>query len=113
MPLFTVEVIHRFDFTGFPAFPTDLLTATAAGVALNELKGTIMAAIDDLSREVAENQDATQSAITLLGNLKTKLDEAIASGDMGQVQALSDTLSNQTDSLAAAVAQNTPADPNA
>ena len=79
----------------------------------NQLENRIMAAIDDLKREVTENQDAVQSAIVLLGNLKTKLDEAIASGDMSQVQALSDTLSSNTDLLAQAVAANTPADPNA
>lgn len=70
-----------------------------------------MAAIDNLDAEVTENADATQSAIVLLGNLKTALDEAIASGDMGRVQALADRLSGQTDQLAAAVAANTPQAP--
>lgn len=104
MPFLTIEVIHRFILP-------DLATPAIMG-AINQTRSEIMAAIDELQREVRENQDATQSAITLLGNLKTKLDEAIASGDMSKVQELSDTLSANTDALAAAVAANTPADPN-
>lgn len=69
--------------------------------------------LDNLRQEVEENTSVQQSAITLLNTLKTKLDKAIASGDMTQVQALSDQLSGNTDALAAAVAANTPADPNA
>lgn len=69
--------------------------------------------LENLTQEVAENKDAVQSAITLLNDLKRRLDEAIASGDMAQVQALSDELSSNTDTLASAVAANTPADPNA
>lgn len=69
-----------------------------------------MAALDDLTREVAELTSTTDSAIALIEGLKTRLDDAIATGDMGEVQALSDSLSTQTDRLAAAVAANTPAE---
>lgn len=67
-------------------------------------------ALQNLQQEVAENKSATQSAITLLNGLKARLDEAIANGDMSQVQALSDELSANTDQLAAAVTANTPAE---
>lgn len=70
-----------------------------------------MAALDDLAREVAELTSTTDSAIALIEGLKAKLDAAIATGDMDEVQALSDSLSAQTDRLAAAVAANTPAEP--
>jgi len=69
----------------------------------------IMAAIDDLKANVDQNTSVVQSAITLLGNLKTALDAAIASGDMGQVQALSDQIGQNDSALAAAVNANTPA----
>jgi len=69
-----------------------------------------MAALDDLTREVAELTSTTDSAIALIEGLKTRLDDAIATGDMDEVQALSDSLSTQTDRLAAAVAANTPAE---
>lgn len=71
----------------------------------------IMAAIDDLTREVTESRTAVDSAVSLIEGLKARLDEAIASGDMAQVQTLSDELSNNTDRLAAAVAANTPQQP--
>lgn len=70
-----------------------------------------MAALDDLAREVAELTSTTDSAIALIEGLKAKLDDAIATGDMDEVQNLSDSLSAQTDRLAAAVAANTPAPP--
>lgn len=71
----------------------------------------IMAALDDLKANVAKNTDATAAAVTLLGNLKTALDAAIASGNMDQVQALSDAIGKNDDALAAAVTVNTPAAP--
>lgn len=69
--------------------------------------GKIMADLTTLETEVAENATVTESAITLLNGLKTALDEA--GTDPVKLKALSDSLSNQTDSLAAAVSANTPA----
>jgi hypothetical protein len=93
-------------------FQRDVLTRLGRLEALLTLtltKGDAMAGeLDDLQREVAENNDAVQSAITLLQGLKAKLDEAINSGDMTKVAALSAQLSAQTDALAAAVTANTP-----
>jgi hypothetical protein len=71
---------------------------------------TMAGELDNLRAEVAENGSAIDSAITLLNGLKTRLDEAIASNDMSQVQALSEELSAKTDSLAAAITANTPAE---
>ena len=72
----------------------------------------IMAAIDALRQEVQETRDVTQAAVTLLQGLKQRLDEAIASGNMGDVQALADDLDASNRALADAIAANTPADPN-
>lgn len=72
----------------------------------------IMSALDDLAAKVSANTDVVQSAITLLGTLKTELDAAIASApdDDGEaLQALSDKLGSDDSALAAAVAANTPA----
>lgn len=66
--------------------------------------------LDLLQQEVAENAQVVDSAVLLLTMLKQKLDDAIASGDMAQVAALAQELSNKTDALATAVAANTPAE---
>jgi len=68
---------------------------------------------DKLHADVSANTDAVQSAVTLLGGLKAQLDAAIASGDPAQLQALSDQLESNTQTLAAAVAANTAAAPAA
>jgi hypothetical protein len=67
--------------------------------------------IEILSARVEAIENAGDAAIALLNGLKAQLDEAIASGDMGAVQGLSDRLAAQTDELAAAVLANTPAAP--
>lgn len=63
-----------------------------------------------LEAEVAEDKTVKQSAITLLNGLKAALDEA--GTDPVKLKALSDSLSSETDSLAAAVVANTPAPAN-
>lgn len=62
-----------------------------------------------LQAGVAKNTDVIESAITLLGNIKSLLDAAIASGDPAALTALSTALGAEDDKLAAAVAANTPA----
>ncbi len=64
----------------------------------------------DLKTEVQENKDLVQSAKALLTGIKTKLDEAIASGNMSEVKALSDELAVSNDELSAAIVANTPAE---
>ena len=68
----------------------------------------IMTDLTQITAEVAEAQTAQQSAIVLLQSLKTKLDEA--GTDPVKLKELSDALSTSTDSLAAAVVANTPAE---
>lgn len=80
---------------------------------LSEQENVVAKAVEDLTREVSENGSAVDSAIVLLNDLKLRLDEAIANDDMEAVQNLSDLLSSKTDTLAAAVAANTPAAPPA
>jgi len=70
-----------------------------------------MTDLTTLTQEVQENQDAIASAVTLLNGLKAALDAA--GTDPAALQALSDSLSANTDALAAAVAANTPAAPAA
>lgn len=68
--------------------------------------------LDDLTKNVTAITNAAESAITLLGNIKTKLDEAIAAnnnGDATALQALSDTLGTETQHLTDAITANTPA----
>lgn len=69
--------------------------------------------LEDLKAAVARDTEVDQSAITLLNGLKAALDAAIASGDPAALQALSDQLGSNADSLAAAVTANTPAAPGA
>lgn len=98
-----IDIYHHF--VGIPPIPPG---PDIPGL-ISQLKEEIMAAIDNLETEVAENTDVTQSAIVLLGNLKTALDEAIASGNMTKVQELADKLDATSTALAQAVAANTPA----
>lgn len=70
--------------------------------------------VDALTAQVQENADAEQSAITLLGNLKTELDAAIASqptDDGAALQSLTTKLGTSQAALAAAIVANTPAAP--
>jgi|GEM_PF-5624033 len=79
---------------------------------LKYLKEIVMPAIDSLTANVAENTTVERSAVVLLGNLKSLLDQAIAGQDWSQVQALSDQLGSNNTELANAVAANTPAAPS-
>jgi hypothetical protein len=63
--------------------------------------------LENLKTEVAENKDVVASAVTLLRGLKQRLDDA--GTDEVKLKELSDSLSETTDGLAAAVAENTPA----
>lgn len=74
--------------------------------------------LDKLAQEVAEDTDAKNSAITLLNNLGTELkavkEELAAQGiDNARLNTLTDSISTNTDNLAAAVVANTPAAPEA
>jgi hypothetical protein len=66
--------------------------------------------LDTLISRVAEIETVGDSAIALLNDLKLKLDEALASGNTAELQALSDRLGAQTAELAAAITANTVAE---
>ena len=68
-----------------------------------------MAALEDLTREVAEARTAVDSAVTLIEGLRAQLQDAIDSGDMEAVQTLANDLGASTDRLTAAMQENVPA----
>jgi hypothetical protein len=76
---------------------------------LKEIRN-MSAILEDLRAKVELDTAVTASAIELLNGLKERLDAAIASGDMSQVQELANALHANTQSLADAVAANTPAE---
>jgi hypothetical protein len=86
-----------------------LLGLAAILYVIHTRRKAMATAKENLTREVAENKTVMGSAATLLGNLKQRLDDAIASGDPADLQALSDELDTNSNALAAAVAANTPA----
>lgn len=71
------------------------------------------AQLDALAAAVAANTTVTGSAIELLNGLHDQLVALLAQEtiDPAQVQALADDLSAQTQALAAAITENTPAAP--
>lgn len=69
-----------------------------------------MKELDDLKAQVAQNVSVEGSAITLIQGLAAKLDALAASTvNPADLVALSTQLKTEASSLAAAVAQNTPA----
>lgn len=80
-----------------------LQSLTRGNEAMSELLDTLVA-------RVAEIETVGDSAILLLQELKTKLDEAIASEDRDALVALSDRLGAQTQELAEAIVANTPSE---
>lgn len=79
---------------------------------LTEKVNQMAATLDDVKAAVTAQGTVIQSAITLLTDLKTKLDQAIASGDMNKVQEIATALESQRQQLADAVVANTPAQPS-
>ena len=65
--------------------------------------------LDTLVEKVTAIETVGDSAVTLLHELKVRLDEAIASDDREALLALSDRLGAQTAELADAITANTPA----
>lgn len=64
--------------------------------------------LDDVKAAVTAESTVIQSAVTLLTELKAKLDEAIASGNMAKVKEIADAVGKNTQDLATAVQANTP-----
>jgi hypothetical protein len=71
---------------------------------------TVMALLDDVLAKVTAETTVVDSVVTLLTELKTKLDAAIATGaDPAKLQAISDAIGSNTQKLADGVTTNTPA----
>lgn len=81
----------------------------AAVTRIEEKVNRMSVELDTLVARVTEIESVGDSAIVLLGDLKTKLDEAIASDDKDALLALSERLGAQTQELADAISANTPA----
>lgn len=97
--------ILRIQIDGMP----ELIKAITNGfLTINQKLNKMAADLTTLEQEVSENSDAIASAVTLLQGLKAALDAA--GTDPVKLKALSDQLSAQTDSLAAAVVANTPSE---
>jgi hypothetical protein len=70
---------------------------------------TIMAALDDLTAQVASNRTVIQSALTLIAGIADRI--TAAGTDPAALAALTASLKSDDDALAAAVVANTPAAP--
>lgn len=71
----------------------------------------IQMTLADLKVLVENENTVIGSAVTLLGQLKTDLDAAIAANDPAAIQAVADLLGQGKQQLADAVVANTPAAP--
>jgi hypothetical protein len=85
---------------------------------LKELESKMTQALDNMAREVAESRSVTDSAIAafagIRGELQAVREELAAQGVSSErLDALSADLNDQQQRLAAAIAVNTNADPNA
>lgn len=65
---------------------------------------------DEIKAEVAKNRDVTRSAITLLRLLLQKVQDAV--NDPAALQDILNEVKADSEELAAAVVENTPAEPN-
>lgn len=98
-----VDVFHHFDTV--PA--AELAEIKRLLRQILKLENEEMADLARLQTEVSENGDAIASAVTLLGGLAQALRDVAT--DPAAVTALADSLDAQTNALAAAVVENTPA----
>lgn len=89
-------------------------TGRDLGELIFERLGHLMAKIDDLTAQVAQNTTVIGSALTLIQGFSAQLDAAIAAAKAGNDTALTQLatdLKTQDVALAAAVAANTPTPP--
>lgn len=87
----------------------DAKTLASLSKLMKKIGVDMTKAMEDLTREVAESRTVVQSAVTLIRGFKAKLDAAMA--DQAKLQELSDSLDADANTLAAAVAENTDAQP--
>lgn len=75
-----------------------------------------MANFDELNAEVTNLTTVAESAIALINGIADKIQAAVDandSGDNSQLKSLASSVRSQADALAAAVAANTPSEPEA
>lgn len=75
-----------------------------------------MANFDELNAEVTNLTTVAESAIALINGIAEKIQAAVDandSGDNSQLKSLASSVRSQADALAAAVAANTPSEPEA
>lgn len=101
-----IHIHHHFPDCGNADAQTAKLLAQ---ILTNQTK--IMALLDSLTAEVANNTTVEQSAIVLIQGLKAQLDAA--GTDPVKLKALSDQLAANDTALAAAVTTNAPTPPAA
>jgi uncharacterized protein YoxC len=78
---------------------------------LNHGVTSIMATLDDVVSKVNDLGTVEEGVVTLLTDIKARLDAAIASNDPAKLQQLADALDAQKQRLAEAITANTPAAP--
>jgi hypothetical protein len=86
-------------------------TLAAVHQEVMAMRAEFQAAMETLRTEIAEVKTVQASAVSLIGGLVAKLEEAVAADDIEAVAALTAELKVSTDPLAAAVAANTAAAP--
>jgi hypothetical protein len=74
---------------------------------LDLMEKIIMAALDDLTAQVAANRSVSQSALILINGIADRI--TAAGADPTKLAALTASLKSDDDALAAAVTTNTPA----
>jgi hypothetical protein len=93
-------------------FQTVLIAKLAMAIGqLLTVEQKIMAALDDLTAQVAQNTSVEASAVQLIQGLATQLQAAIAAGNPAALQALAQQLNTSATALAAAITANTPPAP--
>ncbi len=83
-------------------------TNTARFLILKQEIQAMSVAWDAIREEVNRNRDVIESAVTLINGLTDRIEEANNDGDPAAIDELVAEIRSSTDSLAAAVAANTP-----
>jgi uncharacterized phage infection (PIP) family protein YhgE len=84
---------------------TNRVQSSFAQITTEESK--IMAALDDLQTQVAQNTSLEQSAVTLIQGIAKQLQDAVENNDSSALQALASQLNTSAAALGAAITANT------
>lgn len=100
-----------FGFSQADRIEAKLRSLLRLSIRSAENQEKMMAQIDDLEAELARNTSVDESVLALITNLLAQIEAAKT--DPARIQAVIDKFRANDDSLAAAVAANTPAAPPA